>query len=277
MGRRAWSTVRIGAAVLCSVLAAAALAFGDHWFDHARHLSEGVECADCHTLAEGGRFHLPVNAEVCTDCHDTPPRAHPGGAGGVLTTRHVRFSHARHQEQDCARCHGDLSRPGARPATPDAVHCAHCHRSNQIEASCAGCHGEATRFKPSGHDRGWVRRHGRTQRVRAVERHGERCEDCHREGQCRGCHQRTRPRDHGSFWRMRGHGLRADTDRKRCTTCHVEAYCIRCHRETEPLNHRGAWRQRHGRAIAGGYSGELGRCRVCHDTGFCTLCHDAGR
>ena len=252
-----------------AALAGLATASGSARLPHAKHLEEGLECSGCHTRGEDGLRQAPPKAEQCSDCHDELP-------GADLSVRPRRlpvpFSHAKHEDLDCADCHGDLAQEGALPKMPAQADCARCHAENGVKTSCKACHGK-TRFRPTTHDKGWERRHGKWQGINANDQHGGRCADCHTDAGCTACHQKTRPRSHTGFWRTRGHGLRAEGNRDRCATCHVEASCIRCHRDTPPVNHRGLWTAKHGLAVPGGKSGDIGNCRVCHDPGWCAACH----
>jgi hypothetical protein len=81
-------------------------------FDHGRHLSwEGVECGSCHDLDRHGV--TLSTAYNCSGCH------HAEG------------------EEDCGRCHGDVSRLAVTYKGRQFDHGVHAARSG---LGCAGCH-----------------------------------------------------------------------------------------------------------------------------------------
>lgn len=138
--------------------------------------------------------------------------------------------------------------------------------------SCEECH-DGRIFLPSYHFSGWRIRHGKMKKNQYQEEHGKQCDDCHQKNACIDCHKKRKPRSHTSFFRIRGHGLKADMDRQSCATCHKESFCIRCHQHTKPMNHKGNWLQRHGYMIPAGQLKNIGKCNVCHSAGWCLSCH----
>ena len=94
--------------------------------DHAKHLSKGLECVDCHMKgAEGEKIVEPrtiTYAAACAECHDEedakqpePARVknvffRPDGAPawersiGRLDAE-VKWSHAAHAKKACTECH----------------------------------------------------------------------------------------------------------------------------------------------------------------------------
>jgi hypothetical protein len=143
-------------------------------FSHAVHTSEatGLGCADCHSVAEDGRFTGIPRLETCANCHSEPIGAAPGEKRLVdefvdrgreipwlVYSRqpdNVRFPHAPHvgrAEIACERCHGahgtseSLARvetnriSGYSRGALTMDECESCHRERGRGAlACLGCH-----------------------------------------------------------------------------------------------------------------------------------------
>lgn len=127
-------------------------------FNHARH--ERLACVVCHRGVETGARATVPQANVCLNCHATPPprvvpaiwdeAARSGRFGWVRVTNvpgHVMFSHRRHvavAKLECASCHGDIGRQSAPPARAplrlDMSACLSCHQREGASADCAACH-----------------------------------------------------------------------------------------------------------------------------------------
>ena len=126
-------------------------------FNHAKHAS--LTCAGCHVgVRAGERASLPT-ADVCTNCHATPPasveasqweRLAAGGPFWRKVTRmpeHVMFSHRRHVVSaalQCESCHADIGQrttpPSRVPVRLDMDTCLACHIAEGASEDCAGCH-----------------------------------------------------------------------------------------------------------------------------------------
>lgn len=164
--------------------------------------------------------------------------------------RRLTAFHEAHQEQgyECDSCHEEVD---VMENTAD----------KPAREICAICHAE---MPPSSHKNNYEALHGEEYTSGPGF-----CEYCHRDSECISCHQVTKPKDHNTFWRRRGHGLEAEWDRSRCQTCHQEDFCIRCHSDSKPFSHTATWGGR-----------QNGHCRFCHlpDGGAsnCTVCHDMG-
>ena len=148
--------------------------------------------------------------------------------------------------------------------------CVACHREQAPAAvDCASCH---TRIRadvpPADHLAGWEWEHGQRARHGDLDTffRQESCSRCHQRDTCTECHRQVEPRDHTNFFRLRGHGLMASTDRQSCSTCHRQDMCVRCHENTQPASHR-----------QGGFgSSRNGHCQSCHEPlgeQSCGVCH----
>lgn len=127
-------------------------------FNHASHRT--MACSVCHRgVEEQARAGIP-EAAVCLKCHATAPRAAAAvkwdeaaraqPIAWVQVTRlaeHAMFSHRRHvsiARLDCSSCHADVGKSAAPPGRPpvrlDMDACLACHRSQDVNQDCAGCH-----------------------------------------------------------------------------------------------------------------------------------------
>ncbi len=158
-------------------------------------------------------------------------------------------------------------------SSPDEKICRTCHKKNQVKVNCIGCHSEK-RILPTYHKNAWDKRHGLIrEKFSLTQEHGGECKDCHVDRHCASCHNKEKPKSHNGFFKIRGHGLKAEMKSESCKTCHTEAFCIRCHRSTQPINHIGNWENNHGHVIPGGRSGNIKKCAVCHTHSHCNSCH----
>lgn len=252
-------------------------------FNHAVHVKEEMECADCHAgAADSDEPGMPVQGQ-CKLCHEgidaqKPPERQIAQlfVGGKLQAMHaaklsdeVKFSHAKHVAAgtECGACHqaietNEAIEPDMRLSMDD---CMTCHASKKAPNDCADCHTKITKEQaPPSHAQAWKQMHGQAVRW-PTGKVGDRCELCHTESTCTTCHEEQAPKSHNQFWRIRGHGVAAEMDRQSCATCHRPDTCSRCHADTIPLSHSGPWgapRDTH--------------CLSCHfplsDNG-CSVCH----
>ncbi len=241
-------------------------------FPHSKHL-DNFNCSNCHT-SEGpsNEPSYPI-VDLCFSCHKDTLWEKVLPLGRLETNALFKFSHQIHSEQKCRICH--VITEDTSPTLLNQADCEKCHFDNQIEMDCSKCH--KNNFLPSYHNGAWRRTHGiNFNRTTDSARHGHNCKMCHRPPECATCHQTRKPVSHNGFFRMRGHGLKAEIERKSCGTCHKEIFCIKCHRGTKPLNHKGIWKYSHGLtlAIPGGRGGPIGKCSVCHDIRWCASCHN---
>ncbi len=250
------------AAIALSAIAAAARG-GDaksDAFDHKFHIDQGTSCNDCHkTAKEAAEAGMPK----CADCHDAGKYKDASHANKLK----VAFPHKAHKDMDCKDCHGDVAKNEMK--TPKTGDCDKCHAENQVAATCEGCHGKKN-FKPEYHNGAFKFKHGLTAKMQVIPEHGKDCRLCHKADSCKACHTKEKPLNHTGFWRLRGHGLKAQMDAdSSCKTCHTENYCIRCHQNSKPMSHTGAWKNSHGGRVEGS------NCKVCHHKleTDCKACH----
>ncbi len=256
-------------------------------FGHPKHAEEGLDCTDCHEMAEGGQT-MPGH-DLCGICHDIDVDNPDAEACGFCHTEaeqavrprakllkaELKFSHGPHvgAELDCATCHPE---PDARalPKKPLKSFCMDCHGETGPELNeCDVCHSEvskevrpayygATRI-PHDAPQIWERVHGRESTTDPAF-----CALCHEtEASCEACHRKNPPRDHTLAWRRKSHGLRASWDRAKCSVCHEEDSCLKCHKNTKPSSHRGAWDRPLNRHCAScHYPPQKTNCTVCHES-----------
>jgi nitrate/TMAO reductase-like tetraheme cytochrome c subunit len=115
-------------------------------------------CLECHAGAEvvvgrafGRSFpHQPhvVGAELeCQGCHASHEERDAGAAALALSAGSCESCHHRSAAADCTSCHTDLDR---RTVTVELGEFSHAAHVDDMELSCAECHGEppALRFSP---------------------------------------------------------------------------------------------------------------------------------
>lgn len=245
-------------------------------FDHAQHLSAGVDCDFCHEDAPTSKSSLDnliPTEEACDGCHDIdrdqpdkqvaagkPPAAcvacHPGYSGrgrSVARVRipppNVKFSHEAHVSRDiaCTTCHGDLAAEKVGLATraqlPKMKLCLTCHDGKQAPRHCTTCHLSA----------------GGSRLVTEFSS-GKLMPS----GTLRGA-------DHDLLFRT-SHKTAAQSDPSYCANCHKKSFCTDCHNSTvKPMDF-------HGNDYVVLHPIEARRnnpdCKTCHRTQtFCVGCH----
>jgi hypothetical protein len=257
-------------------------------FPHGVHTEQlNLQCTFCHVSVRSTDLPTMPPPELCAPCHDDLDRGRDSartarslyGDQGQLTRSRsglldtdVVLSHGIHVGQgklDCALCHQDVIEDRPRPVEPPSwkSRCMDCHAERGLDnQECATCHREVDRdWLPSNHLLAWQERHGRVVRD-GEEGSANRCSLCHDQASsCQACHESQPPRDHGSYFRLRGHGIQASMDRSRCDTCHRRDSCEQCHGETRPLSHRAGFGDPHNRHCTGCHFGDAERgCAVCH-------------
>ena len=254
-------------------------------FNHAVHIEADLGCVDCHSDARESEHPARPGGEICANCHDTPKEGpNPYCIKPTPSTPGLRvlFSHKGHLDRspkpDCDTCHSEVKEAGEIvPAlVPDQKTCERCHEARMWRLNkCALCHKETP--EPGNHGTGWINRHGFFGKGRIARDHGQACKSCHRTNSCRACHQTTKPRNHTTFFKMRGHGMISAGNRNSCRTCHRPHFCTRCHRRTRPANHRNLYnwkRYLHGKVAPGSKNSTMGGCRLCHRDSQCRRCHN---
>jgi len=234
-------------------------------FPHEIHISE-MSCLDCHTKNKNGTPQNPEQS-VCMNCHDEDITLPSRMNQSISQLSQIDFSHEVHQNQSCDSCHR-LSDTIMKK--PDKTNCFSCHTQQSTAFQCKSCHKDHP-IKPLYHTKEWQIHHRFNNIPQSL--HGYQCDACHGHDACISCHKRTAPIWHTGFFKFQGHGIRADMNRQSCETCHENQFCIRCHRTTKPKNHRGRWISTHGRAIPGGFGGQIGGCGTCHTPTTCMQCH----
>ncbi len=188
-------------------------------------------------------------------------------AVSLLGSPALRFTHARHAQEDCGACHRP-ELPGDRPL-PSMQRCRACHEQRGAGLACAGCHAtlpdgrlrsrfavrhwpewgpgpapllglrrwpgasdEEALLRPSGSLVGAAHdlSWGRSHGPVARSQ-GPFCSECHAPEQCQGCHQGSvRPLGlHPAGWLLEHAGL-AQRQPERCQACHrLERSCLACH------------------------------------------------
>jgi hypothetical protein len=262
--------------LICFMQATLSSEMGRLLFPHINHMEE-LDCADCHELNKNSDEPGFPNIDVCLECHDDPeeferPFYFDRNNGEHQQNKIFTYFHKSHDSNDCKDCHHVVEE--ALPSIPKQTDCEKCHTKDNINLSCKNCHIKGV-FIPSNHNAAWDFRHGRIKSNQfGAPVHGNDCDSCHFNTSCNSCHRSMRPKSHTGFFRIRGHGIKAETNRKSCGTCHKESYCIRCHQQTKPIYHRGLWQYSHGLAIPGGKTGSISNCGLCHKQTWCAQCHN---
>lgn len=270
--------------------------------DHGSEARSATEtCAVCHAR------------QSCTRCHLNGDRLEPIAtlapdprAAELAATRGGEWPEPASHGPDWYQSHGD-------EAARDPASCSNCH----ARSSCTTCHtgdeptvnrmpipapGEPSgartaRLRPPGHGPDFVRNHGA-----AAATSLPRCESCHLEQTCAGCHASTGGAEPGvtvgssTGWPSLGteggyhppnfilrHGAEAFAARTECSECHsTEAFCRSCHEELG-MSREGRlgnssfhdavpnWLLGHGQAARR----NLESCASCHQQTSCLRCHSA--
>ena len=151
----------LGAAVFPRVAASRASA-QPIAFNHAKHVSSGIDCADCHTGAQSSAHATLPDLETCMTCHSEPLGSSAEEArlrriaaeGGSLRWSQllrlppdIYFSHRRHVQiarLDCATCHGRMEAAAVPPTRPfwnaKMQQCLDCHDRSGAGTGCNDCH-----------------------------------------------------------------------------------------------------------------------------------------
>lgn len=131
-------------------------------FNHAKHVSNGVACTDCHAGVQSQAKATLPSIDICIGCHQVAltssaeeERIRTAAAAGqelkwvqlTQTAPHVFFSHRRHvavAHLPCAECHGAMEQATKPPERPFRVFnmsaCIGCHQQHRVNADCNDCH-----------------------------------------------------------------------------------------------------------------------------------------
>lgn len=240
--------------------------------NHERHLSEGLECSDCHEATAGERMSF-VDHETCSLCHEIPENS-------------LEQARTFSQEVSCKKCHtrADYSVHPKRQLITDEikfdhqihitaeVNCAQCHenpdhplpKTGVLMQDCMQCHQETTHLFS-----GIAQRSTTTRSFTENE-----CIVCHTTLSLDTVplhrHGRRIAHDSSVVW-GKVHGQEANLDTAYCAQCHNDQdHCAACHRITKPSNHTLAWNRKLHGAHAEWNSQS---CSVCHEEDSCIKCH----
>jgi hypothetical protein len=151
------------AQVLCGFAFAAALQAADQpiAYSHKKHIAMGLQCLDCHIMADTGPAATIPNVSKCMLCHaklgvslpEVKKIADYAAKGqeipwvriySFLPQALVKFNHAAHIQAkvDCATCHGDMTQADTaqKLVNHNMGTCLSCHRQKGASQDCATCH-----------------------------------------------------------------------------------------------------------------------------------------
>ena len=130
-------------------------------YSHKLHLSKGLQCLDCHSMADiGPAATIPsvtkcmlCHAKVATDKPEIKKLAEYAKSGREIPWERVygfdqkalvRFNHAPHIQAkvQCVTCHGDMTQVDAaqKMVNHNMGTCLSCHREKGAPTECATCH-----------------------------------------------------------------------------------------------------------------------------------------
>jgi hypothetical protein len=130
-------------------------------YSHKKHIAAGLQCLDCHSMADIGPAATIPSVKKCMLCHAMVAADKPeikkvadfAAKGreipwervyGFEKQALVKFNHAAHirAKVECATCHGDMTQ--AETAQKLVNHnmgtCVSCHRQKGASQDCATCH-----------------------------------------------------------------------------------------------------------------------------------------
>lgn len=198
-------------------------------FSHRVHLSEGMQCVQCHTRITSSKVSAqndlptgeacdgchgdqhPQTAETsrhCADCH-THVQEQRVTATSSISAPTLEFSHAAHLARGaaCSDCHGDFSEVGLATIRhlPREADCMSCHDGKQASQRCSTCH-------PSGSDGRLLTAIGDDPVADALIPRGSSAWGAE--------HDLAFVQDHAGV---------AKSNPELCATCHDESSCQDCH------------------------------------------------
>ncbi|GAB4325641.1 MAG: hypothetical protein Kow0074_19530 [Candidatus Zixiibacteriota bacterium] len=272
-------------------------------FSHQNHLTQGMDCQDCHGAVTNAK-KVPSMAmpsmDLCVDCHNNQQVVHecvtchvhveliiPDNHGPDFVLDHVEL--ARQDEQSCRSCHTQ-------------TYCQECHDGaalvqsikeedradvNRVGPMASAHEGRDILILQRVHDLNYRYTHGTDARTKSQD-----CAVCHETSTfCVACHrpetdlQRNKPISHElAGFTGSGHAERARNDIEYCAGCHdqtaAEPTCMRCHQRIVSPHPEGFMQDVHG----DWHDDDNSVCFVCHDSrsrvtgvGFCSSCHSLPR
>jgi Cytochrome c7 and related cytochrome c/Class III cytochrome C family len=130
-------------------------------YSHKKHIALGLQCLDCHSMADIGPAATIPSVTKCMLCHakiaaDKPEIkkiAEFAAKGreipwvrvyGFESQALVKFNHAPHirAKVECATCHGDMTQADTaqKLVNHNMGTCLTCHRQKGASQDCATCH-----------------------------------------------------------------------------------------------------------------------------------------
>ena len=130
-------------------------------YTHKKHIALGLQCLDCHSMADIGPAATIPSVRKCMLCHaklgaDKPEIkkiAAYAAKGreipwervyGFESQALVKFQHAPHirAKVDCATCHGNMTQADTaqKLVNHNMGSCLTCHRQKGASQDCATCH-----------------------------------------------------------------------------------------------------------------------------------------
>lgn len=155
-------TARVVLAIVFSAIGAAAAAPQQPIaYSHQKHIALGLQCLDCHSMADIGPAATLPSVAKCMLCHTMAATDNPevkkiaayAAKGmeipwvrvyGFEPHAFVRFNHAAHihAKVECATCHGDMTKvdTASKLVNHNMGTCLSCHRQKGAPQDCATCH-----------------------------------------------------------------------------------------------------------------------------------------
>lgn len=130
-------------------------------YTHKVHLSNGMQCTDCHTGVDRGPDAAIPGVKLCMTCHSAIATDRPEikkvaaymARGEEIpwqrvydfnASAHVKFNHAPHVRAKvaCASCHGDMRQQTVAVRAVDLTmgYCIECHKQRKASIDCTACH-----------------------------------------------------------------------------------------------------------------------------------------
>lgn len=263
-------------------------------FDHELHLGRGFDCGLCHQFLSDFEPTRPAE-RVCAFCHEIGDHDDPDLDCAMCHSRvdftskglprptyqDTKFIHETHIRADvaCESCHKGQSKAETYHdiVFPKMKDCIECHQKSAVNSDCETCHqvlGKDT--KPASHDHLWLVNHGPIAR----NTFDTNCSICHTDKAfCENCHLADPPQNHTLFFKNRGHGFQASTDRMECQPCHLQDFCLECHgpgSNVMPVSHKGGFGGRKPYLHCAGChfpEGKINGCSACHNAATIAMRH----
>lgn len=130
-------------------------------YSHKKHIALGLQCLDCHVMADIGPAATIPSVKKCMLCHAMVATDKPevkkiadyAAKGREIPWQRVygfepqalvRFNHGAHvrAKVECAVCHGDMTQADTaqKLVNHNMGTCLACHRQKGASQDCATCH-----------------------------------------------------------------------------------------------------------------------------------------